>query len=59
MNFLAQASYKDKAILGYAYDFNQTWLVQVDFQSGAENSSRHRVHVQHDPRFPDKSHLVR
>jgi hypothetical protein len=33
------ADYKNEAILGYAYDFNQTWRVQVDFQSGAENSS--------------------
>jgi hypothetical protein len=29
---------KAEAILGYAYDFNQTWRVQVDFQSGSENS---------------------
>jgi len=33
------ADYKNEAILGYAYDFNQTWRVQVDFQSGFENSS--------------------
>lgn len=33
------ADYKNEAILGYAYDFNQTWRVQVDWQSGAENSS--------------------
>jgi len=33
------ADYKNEAILGYAYDFNQTWRVQVDFQSGSENSS--------------------
>ncbi|PYL92847.1 MAG: hypothetical protein DMF14_02325 [Verrucomicrobia bacterium] len=33
------AGYKNEAILGYAYDFNQTWRVQVDFQSGKENSS--------------------
>ena len=33
------ASYKNEAILGYAYDFNQTWRVQVDWQSGSENSS--------------------
>jgi len=33
------AGYKNEAILGYAYDFNKTWRVQVDFQSGAENSS--------------------
>src|SRR5256885_6734759 len=29
------AGYKNEAILGYAYDFNQTWRVQVDFQRGA------------------------
>ena len=29
---------KNEAILGYAYDFNQTWRAQVDWQSGAENS---------------------
>jgi len=33
------AAYKNEAILGYAYDFNQTWRVQVDWQSGSENSS--------------------
>jgi len=33
------AGYKNEAILGYAYDFNKTWRVQVDFQSAAENSS--------------------
>ncbi len=33
------AGYKNEAILGYAYDFNKTWRVQVDFQSGRENSS--------------------
>lgn len=31
--------YKNQAILGYAYDFNKQWRVQVDFQSGKENSS--------------------
>jgi len=33
------AGYKNAAILGYAYDFNKTWRVQVDWQSGKENSS--------------------
>lgn len=33
------AGYKNEAILGYAYDFNQTWRIQVDFQSGKENST--------------------
>jgi len=33
------AGYKNEAILGYAYDFNKTWRVQVDFQTGRENSS--------------------
>jgi len=33
------AGYKNEAILGYAYDFNETWRLQVDFQSGSENSS--------------------
>jgi hypothetical protein len=33
------AGYKNEAILGYAYDFNKQWRAQVDFQSGAENSS--------------------
>jgi hypothetical protein len=32
------AGYKNEAILGYAYDFNKTWRVQVDWQSGSENS---------------------
>jgi hypothetical protein len=33
------AGYKTEAILGYAYDFNQTWRLQFDWQSGSENSS--------------------
>ena len=33
------AGYKNEAILGYAHDFNKTWRVQVDWQSGKENSS--------------------
>ena len=33
------ADYKNEAILGYAYDFNERWRVQVDWQSGSENSS--------------------
>lgn len=33
------AGYKNEAILGYAHDFNDEWRVQVDFQSGSENSS--------------------
>ena len=31
------AGYKNEAILGYAYDFNRTWRVQIDWLSGAEN----------------------
>jgi hypothetical protein len=38
--YAIHASYKNEAILGYAYDFNQTWRVQVDFQSGAETHPR-------------------
>lgn len=40
--FTAGVAYADshgEAILGYAYDFNNTWRVQVDFQSGSDNSS--------------------
>jgi hypothetical protein len=33
------AGYKNEAILGYAYDFNERWRVQVDWQSGSENST--------------------
>lgn len=39
--FIAGAAYvesKVEAILGYAYDFNKRWRVQVDFQSGAGNA---------------------
>lgn len=35
----AHVDYRNEAILGYAYDFNQTWRVQVDWQSGSGNSS--------------------
>jgi hypothetical protein len=33
------AGSKNEALLGYAYDFNKAWRVQVDFQSGSENST--------------------
>jgi hypothetical protein len=36
---VAYADSHGEAILGYAYDFNNTWRVQVDFQSGSDNSS--------------------
>jgi len=36
---VAHADFRNEAILGYAYDFNETWRVQVDFQSGSGNSS--------------------
>jgi hypothetical protein len=36
---IAHADFRNEAILGYAYDFNDTWRVQVDFQSGSGNSS--------------------
>ena len=31
--------FRNEVILGYAYDFNQQWRAQVDFQSGSGNSS--------------------
>ena len=31
--------YRNEVILGYAYDFNETWRAQIDFQSGSGNSS--------------------
>jgi hypothetical protein len=36
---VAHVDYRNEVILGYAYDFNKTWRVQVDFQSGTGNSS--------------------
>jgi len=36
---VAHVDFRNEAILGYAYDFNDTWRVQVDFQSGSGNSS--------------------
>lgn len=33
-----RAGSRTEAILGWAYDFNQTWRGQVDFQSGSGNS---------------------
>jgi hypothetical protein len=35
----AHVDYRNEAIVGYAYDFNSTWRVQVDWQSGSGNSS--------------------
>ena len=40
--FIAGATHVDfrnEAIVGYAYDFNEAWRAQVDFQSGSGNSS--------------------
>ena len=40
--FVAGATHSDfrnEGLLGYAYDFNETWRVQVDWQSGSGNSS--------------------
>jgi hypothetical protein len=34
-----RAGSKNEAILGYCYDFNKQWRAQIDFQSGAENST--------------------
>jgi hypothetical protein len=33
------ADFRNEALLGYAYDFNETWRLQVDWQSGSGNSS--------------------
>jgi hypothetical protein len=33
------AGYKTEGIFGYAYDFNEKFRAQIDFQSGKENSS--------------------
>jgi hypothetical protein len=35
----AHVDFRHEAIVGYAYDFNETWRAQVDFQSGSGNSS--------------------
>src|SRR6476659_11099683 len=45
------AGYKNEAILGYAYDFNERWRVQVDFQSGSENSSTFVFMINRPPDF--------
>jgi hypothetical protein len=40
--FVAGATHTDfrnEALLGYAYDFNETWRLQIDWQSGSGNSS--------------------
>ena len=33
------ADFRNEALLGYAYDFNETWRLQIDWQSGSGNSS--------------------
>jgi len=33
------ADFRNEALLGYAYDFNETWRLQVDWQSGSGNAS--------------------
>lgn len=35
----AHAGYRHEALLAYAYNFNESWQVQVDWQSGSGNSS--------------------
>ena len=34
-----RSDFRNEALLGYAYDFNKTWRLQVDWQSGSGNSS--------------------
>lgn len=36
---LTHVDFRNEAIVGYAYDFNQTWRFQLDWQSGSGNSS--------------------
>ena len=36
---ITHVDFRNEAIFGYAYDFNQTWRFQLDFQSGSGNSS--------------------
>lgn len=36
---VTHADFRNEALLGYAYDFNETWRLQVDWQSGSGNSS--------------------
>jgi hypothetical protein len=33
------ADFSNEALLGYAYDFNETWRVQLDWQSSSGNAS--------------------
>lgn len=33
------SNFRNEALLGYAYDFNDTWRLQVDWQSASGNSS--------------------
>jgi hypothetical protein len=33
------ADFRNEALLGYAYDFNETWRLQIDWQSGSGNAS--------------------
>jgi hypothetical protein len=36
---VTHSDFRNEALLGYAYDFNKTWRLQVDWQSGSGNSS--------------------
>ena len=36
---VTHVNYRHEALLAYAYDFNDTWQVQVDWQSGSGNAS--------------------
>jgi len=52
------AGYKNEPILGCAYDFNPPLRAEVDFQSGAEDSSTIGFTC-NITRFSDESRLVR
>ena len=36
---VTHADFRNEALLGYAYDFNETWRIQIDWQSGSGNAS--------------------
>src|SRR5258707_4427512 len=43
---VAHVDFRNEAILGYAYDFNKTWRVQIYFPNRARDSSTLRFNLQ-------------
>ncbi len=53
------AGYKNEAILGYAYDFNERWRAQVGLAEWFRKFIDDRLHLQRHARFSIQSCALR